>query len=299
MKKQLLLTGASILAALTLTACNGAKADQKTSKEETIASEQVEKKQKLSNEDKAVAVLESLESGDPQAIKKYVSPTKYIQHNLNFGDGREGLLGSLESLQQANTKVEVKRVFSDENFVAVHSEYNLNGPKAVIDIFRFEKGKIVEHWDNIQEVPGKTPSGHTMFDGAADITDLDKTQENKELVTNFVEDVLMGKDPGKLASYYNGDNYIQHNPYIADGLSGLGKALEEWADQGVTMQYDQIHMVIAEGNFVLAVSEGTLGGKHTSFYDIFRVENGKIAEHWDVVETILPEDQWKNENGKF
>lgn len=65
------------------------------------------------------------------------------------------------------------------------------------------------------------------------------------------------------------------------------------------MKYERIHRVLGEGDFVLTVSEGTFGGKHTSFYDLFRVKNGKIAEHWDTIEPILPRDQWKNDNGKF
>ena len=50
---------------------------------------------------------------------------------------------------------------------------------------------------------------------------------------------------------------------------------------------------------MLAVSEGSFAGNPTSFYDLFRLENGKIAEHWDTLETIPPRDQWKNDNGKF
>lgn len=57
--------------------------------------------------------------------------------------------------------------------------------------------------------------------------------------------------------------------------------------------------VLAQGNFVLAVSEGTLGGAPTSYYDLWRVENGKIAEHWDVMETIADPSTWQNQNGKF
>ena len=65
------------------------------------------------------------------------------------------------------------------------------------------------------------------------------------------------------------------------------------------MEYHKNHLVLGEGNFVLAVSEGKFAGQHTSFYDLFRVENGKIAEHWDVIETIAPEAEHKNSNGKF
>ena len=101
------------------------------------------------------------------------------------------------------------------------------------------------------------------------------------------------------ASYFDGDKYIQHNISIADGLSGLGAALEAMAKQGISMIYDTVHMVLADGNFVLGVSEGTFGGVPTSYYDLWRIENGKIAEHWDVMETIADQSAWQNDNGKF
>jgi predicted SnoaL-like aldol condensation-catalyzing enzyme len=50
---------------------------------------------------------------------------------------------------------------------------------------------------------------------------------------------------------------------------------------------------------VLTVSEGQFAGKPTAFYDLWRVENGKIAEHWDIVEAIPEKTEWKNSNGKF
>ena len=95
------------------------------------------------------------------------------------------------------------------------------------------------------------------------------------------------------------EGYIQHNTGIADGLSGLGAALEALGKQGVQMIYDQTYQVLADGNYGLAVSEGSFGGAHTSYYDLFRVENGKIVEHWDVMETIADESTWQNQNGKF
>ena len=172
-----------------------------------------------------------------------------------------------------------------------HKKLQLSGVPHRIDfyqIFRFEDGKIVEHWDNLQETPKQSnPSGRTMTDGTTEIKDLDKTEQNKVLVRNFVEDILVNGRMEKLAGYFDGDNYIQHNPQIPDQLSGLGATLEALAKQGIFMKYDTIQKVLGEGNFVLTLSEGHFGNAHNTFYDLFRVKNGKIAEHWDVIEPTL------------
>ena len=65
------------------------------------------------------------------------------------------------------------------------------------------------------------------------------------------------------------------------------------------MIYNKTHFVLADGDYVLAVSEGSFAGAATTFYDLFRVENGKIAEHWDVMETLADKSTWQNQNGKF
>jgi hypothetical protein len=65
----------------------------------------------------------------------------------------------------------------------------------------------------------------------------------------------------------------------------------------------QLHLAprrfVAEGNFVLVLTEGDLPTGPTALYDLFRVENGKIVEHWDVLTPIPPREQWKNPNGPF
>jgi len=71
--------------------------------------------------------------------------------------------------------------------------------------------------------------------------------------------------------------------------------MEAMAKAGVDVKYDRIHKVLGEGNFVLVVSQSN----STAFYDLFRVQNGKVAEHWDVVEPVPPRSEWKNGNGKF
>lgn len=253
---------------------------------------------KMDNKQKVVDLLKSIETGASEPVG-YINPNKYIQHNLGVADGLAGFGALLQALPANSAKVNTVRAFQDGDFVFTHTDYDFFGPKTGFDIFRFEDGKIVEHWDNLQEAAKPNPSGHTMVDGATEIKDLDKTAANKTLVRNFVDDILVNGKMEKLAGYFDADNYIQHNPNIPDQLSGLGKALGEWAKQGITMKYDTIHKVLGEGNFVLVVSEGHLAGKHNSFYDLFRVENGKIAEHWDTIEEIPAKESWKNNNGKF
>lgn len=252
---------------------------------------------KTSQKQQVVEFLKSIETG---ASGPLAYAGTYKQHNLGVPDGVAGLGAVLKMLPKGSARVNTVRVLQDGDFVVTHTDYDFFGPKIGFDVFRFENGKIEEHWDNLQEKPkGANPSGRTMIDGPTEVTDLDKTQENKKRVRGFVEDVLLGGRMERLADYCKGDRYLQHNPQIGDGLTALGGALQALAKQGRAIQYDRVHRVLGEGNFVLVMSEGRFGKNATSYYDLFRVENGFIAEHWDVIETIAPRDQWKNENGKF
>lgn len=265
----------------------------------TALAEPIEKAKMTTEKNQIIALLKSIETGDPAPVAS-VNPQKYIQHNLAVGDGLVGLGAVLRALPKGSAKVNTVRVFQDGNCVVAHSDYNFFGPKVGFDIFRFEEGKVVEHWDNLQEKPSKpNPSGHTMLDGPTAVMDTDKTKANKTLVNAFVSDILLGGKYDKLPTYIDSANYTQHNPAIADGLDGLSNALAAMAKAGVTMRYDRVHKVLGEGNFVLTVSEGEFAGKHSAFYDLFRVAGGKIVEHWDVIETIPPQSEWKNTNGKF
>ena len=256
----------------------------------------------MTNKEKALALIETFVSGDTAKAKELLADG-YIQHNLAYGTGADSFVGAVEYLASAPVKTSLKniRAFEDGDKVFLQNVYNFAGSGEVVafDIFRFDsEGKIAEHWDNIQPKADPNPSGHTQIDGNLEKKDVDR-EETRKLVAEFVGDVLRGENPDKLTSYFDGDKYIQHNVSIADGLSGLGAALEALANEGIEMIYNKTHFVLADGDYALAVSEGTFGGAPTSYYDLFRVENGKIAEHWDVMETIAEESTWQNQNGKF
>ena len=256
----------------------------------------------MTNKEKALALINTFTTGDVNKAKELLADG-YIQHNLAYGTGAEAFIGSVAYLNSAPVKTTVEniRAFEDGDKVFLQTVYNFAGmgEQVAFDIFRFdENGKIAEHWDNLAAKAEPNPSGHTQIDGTLEKKDVNK-EETREVVSNFVRDVLRGENLDKLTSYFEGDNYIQHNISIADGLSGLGAALEALGKQGIRMIYDKTYFVLADGDYALAVSEGTFGGIPTSYYDLFRVENGKIAEHWDVMETIAAKETWQNQNGKF
>lgn len=257
----------------------------------------------MTNTKKALELINTFATGDTEKATELLDEG-YIQHNLAYETGRDAFVGSVAYLASAPVKTTVNniRAFEDGDKVFLQTVYNFAGAgeQVAFDIFRFnENGKIAEHWDNLATKAEANPSGHTQIDGTVEIKDLDKTETNRELVKNFLYDVMQGNRPEKTSDYFDGDTYIQHNTGIADGLSGLGAALAALAEQNIQMIYTTVHQVLAQGDYVLAVSEGTFGGAPTSYYDLWRVENGKIAEHWDVMETIADKSTWKNQNGKF
>lgn len=253
--------------------------------------------------EKALALIDTFATGDTNTAKELLAED-YIQHNLAYGTGRDAFISSVEYLASADEKTTVEniRAFEDGDKVFLQTVYNFAGAgeQVAFDIFRFDnEGKIAEHWDNLAAKAEPNPSGHTQIDGTTEVTDLDKTEENRKLVEDFLYDVMQGNNLDKTQDYFDGDTYIQHNTGIADGVSGLNEALAALAEQNIQMIYTTTHQVLAQGNFVLAVSEGTFGDKPTAYYDLWRVENGKIAEHWDVMETIADKSTWQNQNGKF
>ena len=299
----LLLTATLTMTALAGCSTSSNNADNTASSTSATTQETESTKTEQTQTEKALALIDTFATGDTDIAKELLAED-YIQHNLAYGTGRDAFISSVEYLASADEKTTVEniRAFEDGDKVFLQTVYNIAGAgeQVAFDIFRFDnEGKIAEHWDNLAAKAEPNPSGHTQIDGTMEVTDLDKTEENRKLVEDFLYDVMQGNNLDKTPDYFDGDTYIQHNTGIADGVSGLNEALAALAEQNIQMIYTTTHQVLAQGNFVLAVSEGTFGDKPTAYYDLWRVENGKIAEHWDVMETIADKSTWQNQNGKF
>jgi predicted SnoaL-like aldol condensation-catalyzing enzyme/truncated hemoglobin YjbI len=282
--KSYIISGALLLSAI------GSAAGQATKKASKMAM--------LTNKETAHAINRAVMAGNVEAAAALV-PDNYIQHAPNVPDGRSGLVAMVSKIKAGEMpapSIRNLRIFEDGNYVVLHHDVDWAGKKAMFEIFRFEHGLAAEHWGAAAPQPERTANGHTMTDGTTEITDRHLTQQNKELVRNFVQAVLVEGRFGRILEYYH-PQVIQHNPYISDSVEGLLRDVTALAQQGMTITFEKTHFVLGEGNFVLTLSEGKFAGKSTAFYDLFRVENSKIVEHWDVLQEV-PE-KMAHGNGLF
>jgi predicted SnoaL-like aldol condensation-catalyzing enzyme len=253
----------------------------------------------LSNRDKTEAIQNSIET-ETLAEIGLINPASYIQHNPNVATGFQAILDLHEQMPMDKVYTNVVRKFQDGDIGFVHVDYFLFEPTVAFDIHRFENGVSVEHWDNLEINPKKpNKSGRTMTDGKTKAKDHHKTEVNKSLARDFVQNILIDGHIDLVTKYFTEGELIQHNPHMGDGVHEFLNVLEQWKKNGKPQTYHKIHKVLGEGNFVLVVSEGSFKGDHVAFYDLYRIEEDKIVEHWDVVETIPEPGKRKNDNGKF
>ena len=248
--------------------------------------------------------MEGIRDGKMQeALDKYVGD-RYTQHSTGVADGKAGFSDFFTPFLVRNPvrDIRVVRAIEDGPYVFCHVYQSLNNGESkwvTADLFDTdENDRIVEHWDVIQADVEQTASGRSMTDGPTKIEDIDKTEQNKDVVRRFVRDVLQGGQAHKVTDYISTTQYDQHNPHVKDGLDGFGEHLKEVMASGALTQYKKVHHLIGQGNFVVIYSHTQINGEDFAIFDIFRLKEEKIVEHWDVQEKIAPKDQWNN-NGKF
>lgn len=280
------LMGALVIAALALAGCSTPTTD---TQEDTVTSQ-------TPAEIVTAATTAVFGQRDVNAVDTYFGPT-YTQHSTLASNGVEGLKALAGSLTD-DFRYEPARILSEGDLVVTQGTYYGFGPAPLTgyDVWRVQDGKIVEHWDSLTPVVEDTVSGRSQTNGPTEITDLDKTAANKQLITDFANDVLIGADYSKLADYISTEQYAQHNVEAADGLVGFGAAAEKWGAEGKLLAYKKIHTIIANGNFVFTRAEGDFGVP-SIYNDLWRIQDGKIVEHWDVVIPVPTEIP--HENGVF
>lgn len=240
----------------------------------------------------------------PGAAATAYTGDRYTQHSTGVADGKEGFIEFFTPFLERNPvrDIQIIRAIEDGRYVFCHVYQSLgNGAHRWVtaDLFDTDDNdRIVEHWDVIQEFVDDTASGRSMVDGPTKVEDLHLTDANKDTVRGFIADVLQGGQVEEVTRYISGQGYAQHNPHVEDGLAGFGKHLQEVTATGATTEYVKVHHLIGQGNFVVTYSHTRVRGEDYAFFDLFRLEDGKIVEHWDVQEKIAPTEMWNNA-GKF
>ncbi|WP_017814165.1 nuclear transport factor 2 family protein [Paenibacillus shenyangensis] len=227
-------------------------------------------------------------------ISSYIAKD-YIQHNPLAGDGRQAFADFFGAYikQNPHLKADVKRIIAQGDLVLVHNHVTTSKQDkgmAVVDIFRIKNNKIVEHWDAGQAVPEKSANDNTMFPLPGTPVQVQPVSSqqvaaNKKLVTTFYNQFFNEHD-GTALQKYVAEDYIQHNPTVPTGR----KPLEAFIPmlQSNPDSRNKIIRVIAEGDIVAlhVHAQSSKTDRGSAVVDIFRVANGKIVEHWDVVQPV-------------
>ncbi len=120
------------------------------------------------NKKNAIEFYKMAYNGEPRKAVEFFVGSEYIQHNPLVGDGPEPFIAYFERMakEYADKSIEFVRTIAEGDLVALHTHQTWPGSEEYVtmDFFRFdEKGKIVEHWDAIQEIPKTSENGNTMY----------------------------------------------------------------------------------------------------------------------------------------
>ena len=285
-------TVAAALAAMLSIAAVGCS----SSEESSAASSEGE----LSNKELAVVAFDAaFKARDVASLDTYFSPT-FIRHNpLAKTDGTTELKALIKGLP-ASFSYSRHRVFGEGDYVVLHSTYDGlfgAGIKTVgFDLLKFSDGKIVEHWDCLQVDPGEYANPHTMVDGPSGIdASASSTEATRKMTVGeggLIDALFLGNNPGmKQLPEFIASEYIQHDPLVPDGISGLMSTFGTPPFDSV--KFIAIQLSVVEGDFAFGRSKMTwndpsIDGSENDpavSCDLFRVKDGIIQEHWDVLQT--------------
>ena len=243
--------------------------------------------------------LEGIAGGNArEAVNKYTGH-RYTQHSTGVGDGAEGFLAFFEPFVERNPKreIEIVRILEDGPWVFCSAYQSLNDGDAewvTMDLFYTDPtGLILEHWDTIAPYQAETVSGHDMVRGTNVIDVSADATANKALILEYTKQVLQEGNLGKLDSFV-ADDLIQHAATIGAGRSGLN----DWLASDAAGSYEMLSSLTGQGDFVVTYSKRHRTGIDIAVFDVYRIKNGKIAEHWQNHEEIGPRESWGN-SGKF
>jgi predicted SnoaL-like aldol condensation-catalyzing enzyme len=147
-----------------------------------------------------------------------------------------------------------------------------------MDLFRFDDGKIVEHWGGQEpEASDRNLSGHTQIDGPTAVEDRDRTEANRAFIQTYRETITVQQHYDRIDDFL-ADDYTQHAPGFGDGIERVKARYHLDVKPGTTHVLTP-RFYVAEGNFVLSVVDAKTDPPKAN-YDLFRIADSGIADHW-------------------
>jgi len=243
--------------------------------------------------------MEGIAGGNArEAVERYTGH-RYTQHSTGVADGAEGFLAFFEPFIERNPIRDIKivRIFEDGPWVFCSAYQSLNNGAAewvTMDLFYTDpEGLILEHWDTIAPYQAQTVSGEDMVAGTSVVDTTADSVANKKIVLEFSKQVLQENCHSKLELFV-APQLIQHSASIAANLSGLS----EWLQSDDAGSFDTLFQIAGQGNFVMTYSKRHVRSDDLAVFDVYRVEDNKIVEHWQNSEVISARENWGN-SGKF
>lgn len=241
-----------------------------------------------------------IEARDTTAAERYLAED-YIQHNPNADTGRAGVLAFFASLGeplpvQDRVQTPLVSIVAEGDYVALVQvdEYEQPRPYTTtwFDLFRIEDGLIAEHWDHGRLPADGTPRAYVppveSPDQEATLANADaQLAENQRLVYDMWRTLLDAQQVEE-APRFLADGYVQHNPLANTGLAGFLAFFRQFAQpQPIQPTVDGLIQVVAEGDLVVlatvrAYDDASGTPYTTTWFDMFRVDDGLLVEHWDT-----------------
>lgn len=236
---------------------------------------------------------------------------RYIQHSPDLADGWKPVWDLLADRPDGFSSKQMKwlgqgGLLDNGRYLIMLREVNRGDstpPSKIVDIMKFdEQGKYAEHWDIRQGLAEKTASGRSET-GAADefvqnpVSYSPETETaNKKTAAAFLEMAFNQGKLGEALEKYVSKTYVQHNPLIPDGSAPVLAIFE--AGKMPPLKYD-IQLIAAQSDLVVVFSKVTAADTTMAVVDILRVRDGKLVEHWDVMQPVPDAAEMPHTNGMF
>ncbi|WP_163134229.1 hypothetical protein [Agarivorans sp. Alg241-V36] len=236
--------------------------------------------------------MEGIRDGNAlEAVTKYTGQ-RYTQHSTGVRNGVDGFVEFFEPFVKRCPVRDIKIIRSivDGQFVFVQAFQDINHGEnkwVTTDLFDTDvEDKIIEHWDVISAFETQASSEGGRLDGPTKHTDIEKTEDNKNLVRDFLCDVMVLGQKEELPKYLNTEEL---QVYSASDVGPLNSYIGG---------YDHVFKIIGQGDFVVAYSRVIENSKEVARFDLFQIKEDQIRHIWVNQEPVPPKKEWVN-GGKF